>query len=272
MAAPALRGTVLLVGAGKMGGALLEGWLARGLDPAHVAVRDPSPPAEIAKLISERKLARDPDPKTFSPDAILLALKPQIAAAATPQLAPFVQPKTVVISVMAGRTIASLEAAFAAAAIVRGMPNMPASIGRGITVAVANRRVDAVKKRLANDLLAAVGAVEWVENESLIDAVTAVSGSGPAYVFLLAESLAKAGVAAGLPTELAEKLARETVAGAGELLHRSPLDAAKLRENVTSPGGTTAAALEILMGKEGLEALLAKAVAAATKRARDLAN
>jgi pyrroline-5-carboxylate reductase len=272
MAARTLHGTVLLVGAGKMGGALLEGWLARGLDPSHVAVADPAPPPEIAKLLSARKIARDPDPKTFSPDAIVLALKPQVAAAAVPQLAPFVQPKTVVVSIMAGRTIASLEKALPSAAIVRGMPNTPASIGRGITVAVANKRVDAAKKTLANDLLAAVGAVEWVEDESLIDAVTAVSGSGPAYVFLLAESLAKAGVAAGLPPELAMKLARETVAGAGELLHRSQQDAAKLRENVTSPGGTTAAALEILMGKEGLDPLLAKAIAAAVKRSRDLAE
>jgi pyrroline-5-carboxylate reductase len=272
MAAPTLHGTVLLVGAGKMGGALLEGWLARGLDPAHVAVQDPSPPPEIARLLSERRIARDPNPKTFTPDAVLLALKPQIAAEAVPALAPFVKPKTVVVSIMAGRTIASLEAALPSAAIVRGMPNMPASIGRGITVAVANKRVNAVGKALANDLLAAVGAVEWVEDEKLIDAVTAVSGSGPAYVFLLAESLAQAGVAAGLPVELAKKLARETVAGAGELLHRSPLDAAKLRENVTSPGGTTAAALEILMGKDGLDPLLTKAVAAAAKRARDLAN
>ena len=189
-----------------------------------------------------------------------------------PALAPFVQPKTVMVSIMAGRTIASLEAVFPSVAIVRGMPNTPASIGRGITVAVANKRVDAGKKKLANDLLSAVGAVEWVKDESLIDAVTAVSGSGPAYVFLLAESLAKAGVAAGLPAELAVKLARETVAGAGELLHLSKLDTAKLRENVTSPGGTTAAALDILMDKDGLDPLLAKAVAAATKRARDLAD
>jgi pyrroline-5-carboxylate reductase len=272
MAKLTLQGSVLLAGAGKMGGALLEGWLAHGLDPRHIAVRDPAPPPEIAKLLSGHKIARDPDPKTFSPDAIVLALKPQIAAEAAPQLAPFVKANTVVVSIMAGRTIASLEKTFPSAAIVRGMPNTPASIGRGITVAVANKRADAAKKTLANDLLSAVGAVEWVEDENLIDAVTAVSGSGPAYVFLLAESLAKAGVAAGLPAELAVKLARETVAGAGELLHRSKLDAAKLRENVTSPGGTTAAALEILMGKEGFEALLAKAIAAATKRSRDLAE
>ncbi|HLL27215.1 MAG TPA: pyrroline-5-carboxylate reductase [Xanthobacteraceae bacterium] len=272
MAAQMLHGTVLLVGAGKMGGALLEGWLARGLDPKHIAVRDPAPPPEVAKIIAARKIGRDPDPKTFSPDAIVLAVKPQIAAEAAPSLAPFVQPKSVVISIMAGRTIASLERAFPSAAIVRGMPNTPASIGRGITVAIANKRVDAAKKKLAHDLLAAVGAVEWVDDEALMDAVTAVSGSGPAYLFLLAESLAEAAIAAGLPKDLAIKLARETVTGSGELLHRSQHDAAKLRENVTSPGGTTAAALEVLMDKEGLEALLKKAVAAATKRSRDLAG
>jgi len=272
MAGSTLRGSLLLVGAGKMGGALLEGWLARGLDPTQVAVRDPAPPPEIAKLLSARKIARDADAKTFSPDAILLAVKPQIAAETLPAIASFAKAGTVVISIMAGRTIASLEAIFPSAAIVRAMPNTPASIGRGITVAVANKRADAAKKTLANNLLAAAGSVEWVDNEALIDAVTAVSGSGPAYVFLLAESLAKAGVAAGLPPALAEKLARETVSGAGELLHRSNLDAAKLRENVTSPGGTTAAALEILTGKEGFEPLLTKAVAAATKRSRDLSK
>ncbi|HXM31296.1 MAG TPA: pyrroline-5-carboxylate reductase [Xanthobacteraceae bacterium] len=272
MAATTLHGTVLLVGAGKMGGALLEGWLARGLDLRHLAVRDPAPPPEVAKLLSELRIARDPDPAKFSPDAVVLALKPQIAAEAATQLVPFVKAKTVVVSIMAGRTIASLEKEFPSAAIVRGMPNTPASIGRGITVAVANQRVDAAKKKLANDLLSAVGVVEWIEDEKLIDAVTAVSGSGPAYVFLLTESLAKAGIAAGLPAELAMKLARETVTGSGELLHRSKHDAAKLRENVTSPGGTTAAALEILMGKEGLDPLLAKAIAAAAKRSRDLAE
>ena len=272
MAENKLRGTVLLVGAGKMGGALLEGWLARGLDPADIAVLDPTPPVAVAELLAARRILREPDPKSFSPDAVLFALKPQMAAAAAPLLAPFVKPNTVVISIMAGRTIASLAAAFPAAAIVRAMPNTPASIGRGITVAVGNKRLDATGKKLTTDLLAAVGGVEWVDDETLIDAVTAVSGSGPAYVFLLAESLARAAVAAGLPPALAATLARETVAGAGELLHRSPLDAAKLRENVTSPGGTTAAALEILMGKEGFDALLTKAVAAATRRARNLAK
>jgi len=273
MAASSLHGTILLVGAGKMGGALIGGWLARGLDPSKVAVIDPAPPPEVLKLLSERKIVRDPDPKSFSPDAIVLAVKPQSAVEIIPKIAAFVKPKTVVVSIMAGRTIASLEQALPAfAAVVRGMPNTPASIGRGITVAFANKRVDGMSRALANDLLSAVGVVEWIDDERLIDAVTAVSGSGPAYVFLLTECIAKAGVNAGLPANLAMKLAHETVAGSGELLHQSGLDASKLRENVTSPGGTTAAALEILMGKDGLEALFTRAIAAATKRSRDLAG
>jgi pyrroline-5-carboxylate reductase len=152
------------------------------------------------------------------------------------------------------------------------MPNTPAAIGRGITVAVGNRRVTAKARKLAHGLLAATGSVEWVDDEALMDAVTAVSGSGPAYVFLLAEAMAQAGTAAGLPAALAEKLARETVAGSGELLYRSPEPAAILRQNVTSPGGTTAAALEVLMGNDGVAPLMTKAVAAATKRGKDLAG
>jgi pyrroline-5-carboxylate reductase len=190
-----------------------------------------------------------------------------------PALAPHVGKGTLVLSIMAGRTIGFLEKALpAGTAIVRAMPNTPAAIGRGITVAVANANVSAKQRRQASDLLAAIGAVEWTRDEALMDAVTAVSGSGPAYVFLLAEAMAKAGVAAGLPVALAERLARETVAGSGELLHRSELDAATLRRNVTSPGGTTAAALDVLMGPGGFDELLAKAIAAATRRGRELAG
>jgi pyrroline-5-carboxylate reductase len=179
---------------------------------------------------------------------------------------------TIAVSIMAGRTIQSIaDALERPCALVRAMPNTPAAIGRGITVAVA-RDANAAQRDLAHRLLVATGTVEWIEDEALMDAVTAVSGSGPAYVFLLAEALAQAGVAAGLPPALAAKLARETVAGSGELLHRETLDAAVLRDNVTSPGGTTAAALEVLMGKDGLAALMTAAVAAATKRARDLAG
>jgi pyrroline-5-carboxylate reductase len=267
-------GAVLLVGAGKMGGALLESWLANGLPPALVSVIEPSPAPELAKLLSAKRIARDPQPPLLPTHAaVVLAVKPQTAPDALKQITRFVGRDTVVVSIMAGRTLGFLAKHLPkGTAIVRAMPNTPASIGRGITVAVPNARVKGGGRDLADALLAATGPVEWVKNEKWMDAVTAVSGSGPAYVFLLAESLARAGVAAGLPKALAVKLARETVAGSGELLHRSELEAAELRENVTSPGGTTAAALKILMSKSGLDPLLKKAVAAATKRSRQLAG
>ena len=233
---------------------------------------EPQPSPEIIRLAG-RGLRLNPDPQTLAnAAAIVIAVKPQVAAQALPALVPLVAASTVVISIMAGRTLQFLSAALARpCAIVRAMPNMPAAIGRGITVAVP-RNADTAQRELADRLLAAAGAVEWTDDEALMDAVTAVSGSGPAYVFLLAEALAEAGAAAGLPPRLAEKLARETIAGAGELLHRSALDAAALREDVTSPGGTTAAALALLMGENGLASLMRKAVAAATARSRELAD
>jgi pyrroline-5-carboxylate reductase len=265
-------GLLVLVGAGKMGGALLEGWLRLGLDPKNVAVIEPEVPPQIAAL-SQRGLQLNPNPRALTDvAAIVLAVKPQVAPQAIAPLAPLVSPATVVVSIMAGRTLKFLsEALPKRCAMVRAMPNTPAAIGRGITVAVPLRANEA-QRALADRLLSAAGAVEWTDNESLMDAVTAVSGSGPAYVFLLAEALTQAGVAAGLPSELAAKLARETVAGSGELLHRSTLDAAVLRENVTSPGGTTAAALAVLMGQGGLAPLMERAVAAATARSRELAG
>jgi pyrroline-5-carboxylate reductase len=265
-------GLLVLVGAGKMGGALLEGWLRLGLDPKQVAVLEPQPAPEISAL-ARQGLKLNPDPKALGvAAAVVIALKPQVAAVAIPQLASLVSAATVVISIMAGRTLRFLAASLdRPCAMVRAMPNTPAAIGRGITVAVP-RNAGAAQRALADRLLSATGVVEWVDDETSMDAVTAVSGSGPAYVFLLAEALAGAGVAAGLPAPLAAKLARETVAGAGELLHRSPLDAAALRENVTSPGGTTAAALAVLLGDDGLAALMTRAVAAATARSRQLAD
>lgn len=267
-------GAILLVGAGKMGGAMLEAWLARGLPPALLSVMDPSPLPEAAKLMSARRIARNPQaPLIATHAAIVLAVKPQMAPEVMPQVARFVGRDTVLVSIMAGRTIGFLAKHLPkGTAIVRAMPNTPASIGRGITVAVPNKQVSGNARDLANVLLSATGPVEWIKNEKWMDAVTAVSGSGPAYVFLLAESLARAGTAVGLPKPLAARLARATVAGAGELLLRSDLDAKKLRENVTSPGGTTAAALKVLMGKSGIEALMKKAVAAATRRSRELAG
>jgi pyrroline-5-carboxylate reductase len=265
-------GTLVLVGAGKMGGAMLEGWLALGLDPAKVAILEPKPADEIAAL-KDRGVRINPAPDSITDaSVIILAVKPQVAADVVPPLKALMRPNTVAVSVMAGKTIAFLEGALGALAIVRSIPNTPAAIGRGITVAVPNAKVTAGQRTLAHTLLLSVGAVEWVDDEALIDVATAVSGSGPAYVFLLAESLARAGAAAGLPADLAARLARATVAGSGELLHRSPLEAATLRQNVTSPNGTTAAALAILMAADGLDPLMEKAVAAATKRSRELAR
>jgi len=265
-------GNVVLIGAGKMGGALLEGWIGLGVDPACIVAIEPQPAAPIEAL-SARGVRINPDPASIRPDAIVIAVKPQIAAEIMPNVASLMSPSTVVISIMAGRTIAFLAGALPRnAAVVRAMPNTPAAIGRGITVAVANSRVSSAQRQLADALLSATGAVEWIDDEALMDAVTAVSGSGPAYVFLLAESLARAGEKAGLPAELAMRLARATVAGSGELLRRSSVDAAVLRQNVTSPGGTTAAALDVLMAPDGLDLLMERAIAAATRRSRELAG
>ena len=269
-------GLVVLVGAGKMGGALLEGWLRCGLDPKSVAVIEPQPSPDIAALAAHGLRLNPPNRALPDVAAIVVAVKPQVAAQVIPAFAPMIGVSTVVVSIMAGRTLQFIGGALKRAAnircaLVRGMPNTPAAIGRGITVAVPHDASAAQRER-AHRLLAATGAVEWIEDETLMDAVTAVSGSGPAYVFLLAEALAQAGAAAGLPVRLAESLARETVTGAAELLHQSSLDAAALRQNVTSPGGTTAAALEVLMGKSGLAALMKDAVAAATQRSRELAG
>jgi pyrroline-5-carboxylate reductase len=264
-------GLLVLVGAGKMGGALLEGWLRFGLDPKKIAVIEPQPSPEIARL-ADRGVRLNPQAPGQAPTAIVLAVKPQVAAQVLPTLKPMLAPASLVVSIMAGRTLHFIAGALPTpCALVRAMPNTPAAIGRGITVAVP-RGASPAQRDLAHALLAATGTVEWIDDEALMDAVTAVSGSGPAYIFLLAEALAQAGVAAGLPAPLAAKLARETVAGSGELLHRSPLDAAVLRENVTSPGGTTAAALAVLMGENGLAPLMQKAIAAATSRSRQLAG
>jgi pyrroline-5-carboxylate reductase len=266
-----IQGTIVLAGAGKMGGAMLSGWLAQGLDANRVAVIEPYPSDEI-KALSAKGVRLNPAPSDLGGvAALVVAVKPQMFREAGPPLRSFAESSMLVVSIMAGITIASITEV-CGGSVVRAMPNTPAAIGRGITVAVAAGNVSAAQRAVADALLRAIGAVEWTGDETLMDAVTAVSGSGPAYVFLLAEELARAGVEAGLPPELATKLARETVAGSGELLHRSELDAATLRKNVSSPGGTTAAALEVLMGADGMQALLTRAVAAATNRSRELAK
>ena len=264
--------TVLLVGAGRMGSALLRGWLAQGLRPSQIAVREPYPAPEVATLLAEQGIASELL-RGASPDVMVLAVKPQIMDAVLVEVAPLAGPETVVLSVAAGRTIASFAARFReGAAIVRSIPNLPAEIGRGITAACANDHVSQQQRETCDRLLRAVGDVEWIGDETLIDAITAVSGSGPAYVFHLVECLAAAGEAQGLESGLAMRLARATVTGAAELLHRSPLAAAQLRENVTSPAGTTAAALSVLMAEPELRDMMIRAVSAATRRSRELAS
>jgi pyrroline-5-carboxylate reductase len=264
-------GELLLIGAGKMGAAMLEGWLARGLPAKKISVVEPEPGSRV-RALAKRGLILN-SRKRPKASVIVLAVKPQIAPDILAAAARSVGKSTLVLSIMAGRTLGFLEKALPAGTpVVRAMPNLPASIGRGITVAAGNKRVGKPQRELAGALLAATGRVEWVEDEKLLDAVTAVSGSGPAYVFLLAEALTQAAVDAGLPALLAARLARETIAGSGELLRLSRLDAATLRKNVTSPGGTTAAALDVLMGPGGMETLLTTAVAMATRRSRELAG
>jgi pyrroline-5-carboxylate reductase len=260
---------ILLVGCGKMGSAMLGGWITRGVAPETILVVEPHPPSLPTGV---RAFASAADlPADIVPQTIILAVKPQVMADVAPAYARFAG-KAVYLSIAAGKTIGFFEKIFGGeAAIVRAMPNTPAMLGRGITGAFANVAA-APFKTACGELLAAVGEVVWVDKEADIDAVTAVSGSGPAYVFLLAEAMAEAGVAAGLPADLSSKLARATVAGAGEMLHRLPESAAQLRQNVTSPGGTTAAALAVLMADDGFGPLLAKAIDAAAKRSKELAG
>jgi pyrroline-5-carboxylate reductase len=271
---PSLPKTLVLVGAGKMGGAMLEGWLGRGMDPAGVTVLDPFASEALAGLCRERSIALNPPAPARSPEALVLATKPQMLDEAAPSVDALLGTETLVISILAGKTTADLRARLPKArAIVRAMPNLPASIGRGATGAAASEEVSEAQRLMADLLLRSVGTVEWLPSEDLVDAVTAVSGSGPAYIFHLTECLTEAGVAAGLPADLAARLARATVTGAGELLWQSDLPPSQLRQNVTSPGGTTAAALQVLMAEPGgLKDLLKDAVAAAKRRAEELAG
>jgi pyrroline-5-carboxylate reductase len=263
---------LVLIGVGKMGGALLSGWLASGLDPRAVVVVDPSPPADSLALLAGAGIAARKEAPATVARVIVVAVKPQVTAVVLPGLKPLLAPDTIVVSIVAGKTIGHFEAALGEVAIVRAMPNTPAEVGRGITAAVANPRLTAEGRALVTALLAAVGEVAWLDEEAMIDAVTAVSGSGPAYVFYFTECLAEAARQAGLPDDLAARFARATVAGAGELLHRSELSPSELRRNVTSPAGTTAAALAVLMADDGLRPLVAKAVAAAKRRSEELSG
>ena len=266
-------GPIVLVGGGRMGGALAAGWLRGPLDAAQLTVVEPDDQvaARLAPLGAERVQEPADLPHTLNPAAIVFAVKPQVMAEVVPHYAGLGGPECVHLSIAAGWPVALLERDLGDVAIVRAMPNTPAAIGEGMTVAWANSAASWDQKVLCEGLLGAVGAVAWIDDEYHMDAVTAVSGSGPAYVFLLAECLAEAAVDAGLPADLARLLAERTVSGAGALLAQAEDDAAQLRRNVTSPGGTTEAALAVLMAADGLRPLMTRAVRAATERGRALA-
>jgi pyrroline-5-carboxylate reductase len=263
---------LILVGCGKMGGALISGWLARGVPANGLIVIEPKPTAlpklpKAVRVIADRAAL----PVSVGPRAVVFAVKPQVMDGVVPAYAGL--GRALYLSIAAGKPIAYFQAKLGKGArVVRAMPNTPAAVGRGMSVLAAGNATTKADRRLATDLMAAVGEVAWIDDEALMDAVTAMSGSGPAYVFHLIEAMAEAGAKAGLPSDLAAKLARETVIGAGELARQSKDSADVLRRNVTSPGGTTEAALKILMGSTGLAKLMARAVAAAKKRSRELAG
>jgi pyrroline-5-carboxylate reductase len=264
---------LVLVGAGKMGGAMAQGWLDAGLAASSLTILEPSPSLEIASLAASRGVALNPK-ITATPDMLALAIKPQSLDKAAPEIAALLTESTLVLSILAGKTIADLMAHLARArAVVRAMPNLPAAIGRGVTAGFANPNVTGEQRSWCERLLGAVGAFYWLDDEGAIDAVTAISGSGPAYVFALTEALAAAAERLGLPPQLGMRLARGTVEGAAELMRRDGATSpATLRRNVASPGGTTAAALAVLLAEDGLENLMIRTTAAARARAAEMAG
>ncbi len=272
-----IEGTILLVGCGNMGGALLKGWFAHGLNPVDVMVVEPAGRDSVAAAADHHALCVLTDaaeiPSDFTPDVIVFAVKPQVADDVIPAYAKFATSGAVYLSVVAGLQVSKLEQLLGGqAAVVRAMPNTPAAVGQGMSVLFASPGAGPSHKRVSKVLMGAVGETAWIADEAQMDAVTAVSGSGPAYVFLLAEAMMEAGIDAGLPPVLADQLARATIAGSGALMTADPTPAATLRENVTSPGGTTAAALDILMGPEGVKKLVGQAIQAAAERSRNLTS
>jgi pyrroline-5-carboxylate reductase len=270
MTNPALP-SLLLVGGGRMGRAMLAGWKELGLAPSVVI--DPMPEAQSLTAEGVTVVAGpEAVPADFAPSAVILAVKPQNAGAVLPLYGRFAE-QAVFLSIMAGQRVSGIAAAIGSGArVVRAMPNTAAAVRQGVTVAVAGPAVSPAERALCDRLMAAIGTIAWTEDEALLDPVTAVSGSGPAYVFLLVELLERAGVAEGIPPETARMLARQTIIGAGALLAASPEDAAALRVAVTSPKGTTQAALDVLMAPEAWPQLVAEAVAAATRRSRELSQ
>jgi pyrroline-5-carboxylate reductase len=264
-------GKLLLVGCGKMGGAMLNGWLSRGLAAADVLIAEPVEALRPKK--AELRAVGSTSEISERPEIVVLAVKPHTMEAVLPDLRRFADEGSVFLSIAAGKTLKYFASQLGAAAkVVRAMPNTPAAVRQGITVACAAKGVSAAEKKRCQQLLEAVGQALWVEDEALMDPVTALSGSGPAYVFLLVEAMAAAGVKLGLSADMAMQLARATVAGSGELLKQSSEPAQQLRVNVTSPGGTTAEALKVLMAADGIQPVFDKALAAASRRSRELAG
>ncbi|MBL1404689.1 MAG: pyrroline-5-carboxylate reductase [Rhizobiales bacterium] len=263
--------SICLIGAGNMGGAMLAGWLESGISTERINVVDPVPSEKMVAIFAETGVDHFTS-ATDAPisDVLIVAVKPQIIQKVLPSLTNMIGENTVVVSVAAGTTISTIGKHAGDVAIVRAMPNTPSLMRRGMTGCFANGRTVASQVEQVTHLLSAIGKVVWVENESQIDAVTAVSGSGPAYVFHLAECMAKAGVEAGLPEAVAEMLARETIAGAGEMLSQLEDSSAQLRKNVTSPNGTTAAALDVFMNEQKMQSLVSQAIMAAKKRSEEL--
>jgi pyrroline-5-carboxylate reductase len=263
-------GPVMLVGAGKMGLAMATGWLDAGLPPSNLVLVDPVPSDAAKQLAEDYGLVIHQVASGLEPNVLVLAVKPQIIGPVMDGLTPVVGPQTLVLSIAAGISVAKLSAGLETGRVVRTMPNTPAQIGKGITGVVAGPDISADDRAVVDALLAAAGQVAWFKRESDLDAVTAVSGSGPAYVFNLVEAMASAGRAQGLSEDVAMKLARQTVIGAAALMEADPAPARTLRENVTSPNGTTAAALTVLMGEDGLTPLMERAVDAARRRSEEL--
>ena len=270
-----LPGPLMLVGCGKMGGALLRGWLSRGVPGKDVFVIEPAP--RDLEDVQARGVTVVTDfaklPAGLKPGIILLAIKPQFMDEALPVYRPFADQGAVFLSIAAGKTVAYLKDKLGPKAVViRSMPNTPAAVGRGMSVLLRDPKVPAATQELCGQLLSAVGEIGWIDEEDQINAVTAVSGGGPAYVFLLIECLAEAAKEMGLPPELCMKLARATVTGSGELAHQSSESATALRQAVMSPKGTTLEAVNVLMAPDGLQPLMNKAIAAATRRGREIAE
>ena len=268
-----LKQRILLVGGGKMGSALLQGWLAAGFGVAQFMVNEPAPSNDLAASVAVVNPTAEQLEQSM-PDIIVLAIKPQMADSVLPDLIPAVRRSTVVISLLAGQSIEHLSALLGGHdVIVRTMPNTPAAIGLGMTALIASDGVSAAQKQDAGHLMQAVGETVWLDSQKQMDAVTAISGSGPAYVFYLAETMMSAGVSLGLSEEMALQLARQTIVGAATMMVQSDTSPSQLRRNVTSPNGTTEAALDVLMAETGgLGTLMRQATQAAALRNRQLAD